>query len=32
MRVGDSLAAFDELAAKDDPFEPYLIVHIRPRR
>lgn len=32
MSVGDFLEAFEELAAKDDAFQPYPIVHIKPRR
>jgi hypothetical protein len=31
MRVGDFLAAFEELAEKDDPFQAYPIVHIKPK-
>jgi hypothetical protein len=31
MTVGDLIKAFEELAAKDDPFQPYPIVHIRPK-
>lgn len=32
MRVGDFLIAFEELAAKDDPFQSYPIVHVTPKR
>lgn len=32
MTVGDFVEAFEELAAKDDPFKPYPIVHIKPKR
>ena len=32
MGPGDFVAAFEELAAPDDPFAGYPIVHIKPRR
>jgi hypothetical protein len=32
MNPGDFVAAFEELAARDDPFARYPIVHIKPRR
>lgn len=32
MSPGDFVAAFQELAARDDPFSPYPIVHIKPKR
>ena len=32
MSVGDFIEAFEELAAKEDPFQPYPIVHIKPKR
>ena len=32
MRPGDFVAAFEELAARDDPFAGYPIVHIKPKR
>jgi len=31
MSIGDLVAAFEELAAKDDPFH-YPIVHLKPKR
>lgn len=31
MRVGDFLEAFEELAAQDEPFRAYPVVHIKPR-
>ena len=31
MSVGDLMEAFEELAAMDDPFSPYPIVHIKPK-
>jgi hypothetical protein len=30
MSIGDFIAAFEELAAKDDPFH-YPVVHIKPK-
>ena len=32
MTPGDLLGAFDELAARDEPFAPYPIVHLKPKR
>ena len=32
MSPGDFVAAFEELAARDDPFAGYPIVHIKPKR
>ena len=32
MSPGDFVAAFEELAGCDDPFDPYPIAHIKPRR
>jgi len=32
LSPGDFVAAFDELAARDDPFAGYPIVHIKPER
>lgn len=32
MKPGDFLEAFEELAARDDPFAGYPIVHIKPKR
>jgi len=31
MTVGDLMEAFELLAAKDDPFRPYPVVHIKPK-
>ena len=32
MGPGDFVATFEELAARDDPFAGYPILHIKPRR
>ena len=32
MSAGEIAAALDELAAEDDPFSPYPIVYIKPKR
>jgi hypothetical protein len=32
MSPGDFVAAFEELARRDDPFAAYPIVHIKPTR
>lgn len=32
MSAGDFVAAFEELAGQDEPFSPFPIVHLKPKR